>query len=167
MVLTRSELISSLQTEVRILLHLAGKIDRSMLDYRPTPGQRSTEELLRYLSMMGPALVRYALAEPPDVAIWTSAEQEAESRDFDSALAEIAAHSDVYAKLLGDVPDEAFRADFIDFEGKRTTLGAFLVDLVLCGCAAYRTQLFLYLKASGRHDLDSSNLWSGVDTVPA
>ena len=48
MVLTKSELIASLQNEVRILLHLASKIDRAQLDYRPTPKQRSTLELLRY-----------------------------------------------------------------------------------------------------------------------
>lgn len=47
MVLTKSELVASLQNEVRILLHLAGKVDRAKLDYRPTPGQRSTLELMR------------------------------------------------------------------------------------------------------------------------
>ena len=41
MVLTKSELIGSLKNEVRILLHLASKLDRSMLDYRPTPKQRT------------------------------------------------------------------------------------------------------------------------------
>jgi len=35
MVLTKSELIASLKHEVHILLHLAGKLDRSMLDYPP------------------------------------------------------------------------------------------------------------------------------------
>src|SRR5262252_6655338 len=44
--------------EGRILLHLAGKIDRKQLDYRPTPKQRSTIELLRYLVVMGPMIVR-------------------------------------------------------------------------------------------------------------
>lgn len=47
MVLTKSELIALLQKEVRLLLHLTTKIDPSMLDYRPTPKQRSTLELLR------------------------------------------------------------------------------------------------------------------------
>ena len=60
MVLTKNELIESLQHEVRVLLHLASKIDRSMLDYRPTPKQRSTLELLKYLSLMGPGLVEAA-----------------------------------------------------------------------------------------------------------
>ena len=58
MVLRKSELIALLQSETRILLHLAGKIDRSRLDYRPTPKQRRTIELLRYLSVMGPAFVQ-------------------------------------------------------------------------------------------------------------
>ena len=60
MVLTAPELLASLETEVRILRHLAGKADRAKLEYRPTPGQRSTIELLRYLTYMGPALLRVA-----------------------------------------------------------------------------------------------------------
>ena len=73
MVLTKPELIGSLQHEVHILLHLASKIDRAQLDYRPTPKQRSTIELLKYLSVMGPALVQFILAETPDPAVWTTA----------------------------------------------------------------------------------------------
>ena len=52
--------------------------------------------------------------------------------------------------------------------GNKTTRGAFLVNLVLCGYAAYRTQLFVYLKACGRDELGTMNLWAGVDApVPA
>ena len=61
MVLTKDELIGSLQNEVRILQHLCTKIEPSMVDYRPTPKQRSTLELLRYLTNMGPALVEGAI----------------------------------------------------------------------------------------------------------
>lgn len=35
MVLTKAELNASLKYEVNILLHLASKIDRAQLDYRP------------------------------------------------------------------------------------------------------------------------------------
>ena len=75
MVLTKDELIGSLQNEIRILLHLASKIEPQMLDYRPTPKQRSSIELLRYLSMMGPALVEASKAGTFDPAAWTAAEQ--------------------------------------------------------------------------------------------
>ncbi len=42
-----------------------------------------------------------------------------------------------------------------------------MVNLVLCSCAAYRTQLFLYLKACGREELGTMNLWAGVDQPAA
>ena len=37
MVMTKPELLASLENETRILLHLASKIDHAQLDYRPTP----------------------------------------------------------------------------------------------------------------------------------
>ena len=100
MVLTKSELIGSLENEVRILLHLSSKIDRSMLDYRPTPKQRSIFELLRYLSLMGPMLVKFAKSGAFDPAVWTVEERAAAARDFDQTLAVIAGQSDLYASLL-------------------------------------------------------------------
>ena len=162
MVMTKPELVASLQNELRILLHLAGKIDPAALDYRPTPKQRSTIELLRYLTMMGPALVRAAKAGTFDQAGWTAAEQAAASQTFGEAVAAIAAQADAYAALLADVSDADLRAE-IDMWGEKTSRGAFLVNMVLCGCAAYRTQLFLYLKACGREELSTWNLWAGVD----
>jgi hypothetical protein len=162
MVLTKSELIASLQNEVRILLHLASKIDRAKLDYRPTPKQRSTLELLQYLTMMGPAIVQSAKAGTFDMAAWTAAEQAAAARDFDQTLAAIAAQTNAYATLLADLSDADLRAEIAPF-GDKTTRGAFIVTWVLCGCAAYRTQLFLYLKACGRDELGTMNLWAGVD----
>lgn len=163
MVLTKAELIASLQNEVRILLHLAGKIDPAKLDYRPTPKQRSTVDLLKYLSMMGPALVRAAKTGTFDEAAWTEEEKAAAARSFDETLKAIAAQSDGYASLLADVSDADLRGEVDPFGMGKTSRGAFIVNMVLCGCAAYRTQLFLYLKACGREELSTMNLWGGVD----
>jgi hypothetical protein len=162
MVLTKSELIASLQYEVRILLHLASKIDRATLDYRPAPKQRSTIELLKYLSVMGPAFVQAAKGGF-DATAWAAATQAAEARDFDQTLVAIAAHKDAYATLLADLSDGDLRGEIDGLDGSKITRGAFLVNLVLCGCAAYRTQLFLYLKACGREELSTMDLWAGVD----
>jgi hypothetical protein len=106
MVLTKSELIASLPNEVRIQLHLVGKVDGAMLDYRPTAKQRNAS-------------------------------------------------------------DADFRSEIPSMGGGTTSRGAMLVELLLCGSAAYRTQLFLYLKAGGREELSTTNLWAGVDTPAA
>jgi hypothetical protein len=162
MVLTKSELVASLQDEVRILVHLADKVDPATLDYRPTPKQRSMGELLQYLSMMGPALVRAAKAGAFDPAAWTVEEKAAQQRDVGRTRAAILAQSDEYALLLSDLSDADLRAE-IEMFGTKTSRGSFLVNSVLCGCAAYRMQLFLYLKASGREELNTMNLWAGLD----
>jgi len=162
MVLTKSELVTSLQDEVRILLHLASKVDRSQLDYRPTPKQRSTMELLRYLSMMGPTIVRYTMTGSQDPKLRADAAKAADARDFDETLAAIAAQHGEYAELFNGVSDAEFRVE-IDSMGKKISRGSILVNLVLSGCAAYRTQLFLYLKACGREELTTMNLWAGID----
>ena len=166
MVLVKSELIAQLQKEIDILLHLASKIDRSKIDYRPTAKQRSTIELLRYLSIMGPQLVKAAKTQW-DVEAWQAANKAAEARDFDQTLAVIAGQKDVYAKELAGWTDADFRSEMAGFDGSKLSRGLFLVNLVLGGHVAYRTQLFCYLKACGREELGTVNLWMGVDPPPA
>ena len=167
MVLTQPELIGSLQNEVRILLHLTTKVDRGKLDYRPTPKQRSTLELLQYLTIMGPALIRAVKGGSFDVEAWTAAEKAAAARDFDATVAALAAQKDEYAALLGDWTDADFRGD-VEMFGTKSSRGNFLVNMVLSGCAAYRTQLFCYLKSCGRDELNTMNLWAGMDApMPA
>jgi len=65
--------------------------------------------------------------------------------------------------LLADVSDADLRAEVTGFDGSKTSRGALIINLALSGCAAYRMQLFLYLKACGREELGTMNLWTGVD----
>jgi hypothetical protein len=165
--LTKDEVIAQLQKEVRILLHLASKIDRRTLDYRPTPKQRTTIELLRYLVNMGPQLLKAIKSGAFDVEGWQAATAKANAADFDQVLSMIRAQEAEYADLLASWTEADFRGK-IEMFGRSDTRGAFLLELVLNGCAAYRTQLFCYLKACGREELGTSNLWQGVDAaVPA
>src|SRR5271165_1451310 len=109
MVLTKEELISALRNEVRILVHLAGKVDRSKLDYRPTPTQRSTLELLQYMAIMGPTLLAVLKTGRFDretlSKTWTPAEAASKAMDFDQAVAAIQKQSTDYPRLLSDWTD--------------------------------------------------------------
>ena len=169
MILTRSELIETLQQEVRILVHLAGKVEPSMLDYRPTPKQRSTLELLQYMAIMGPTqltVIEHGVFDRPTLsATWSPAEAEAQKLSFDQAITAIGQQSDEYARRLGGWTDADFRKE-VDMFGRKSSRGLLVITLVLNGHAAYRTQLFLYLKACGREELSTMNLWAGAD-MPA
>ena len=98
---TKAELIASLQNEVRILLHLAGKVDAKSVDYRPTPKQRSTIEWLRYLTLMGPGLTLGAKTGAFDGAAWGAAQAKADAMNLEQVVAEIAKQPEFFAKEIG------------------------------------------------------------------
>lgn len=168
MVLTRDELLSSLRSEVRILLHLASKVDPAKLDYRPAPKQRSTLELLQYLAIMGPIHARGVHAGKFDMGAWVTAwrtgEASAKTMTLAATVEAIGKHPALFEELFGSASDEDMRAE-IEMFGRKASRGSMIVSLVLCHYVAYRMQLFLYLKASGREELNTLNLWVGADSI--
>ena len=168
MVLTKDELISALQNEVRILLHLASKVDPAKLDYRPTPKQRSMLELLQYMVIVGPIHVRSIKAGSFDLDawrnMWRAEESVAKAMNLEEVKAAIGKQPALFAELLGSCSDADLRAE-IEMFGRKASRGATLVNLVLCHYVAYRMQLFLYLKGCGREELSTLNLWAGVDAA--
>ena len=165
MVLTKPELIATLRKENGILLNLACKLDIMQLDYRPTAKQRSAIELLRYLTVMGPALIEFAKTGTFDREAWKSQIEASEQRNFDETIAVLQKQPEVYERLLADMTDADFRAEITGFDGNKVSAGSFIVSLVVGGHAAYRTQLFLYLKSCGHEQLGTTNLWRGADAM--
>ena len=168
MVLTKDELIASLQNEVRVLLHLVLKVDPTKLDYRPTPKQRSTRELLQYLTLFAPIHLRGAMASTFDMDAWRTAwntgEAAAKEMNLEELKDSIGKEPALFTEVLGSCSDADLRSE-VEMFGRKASRGSWLVSLLLCHYAAYRMQLFLYLKASGREELNTMNLWVGVDAA--
>ncbi|HMD40604.1 MAG TPA: hypothetical protein VKH15_15070 [Candidatus Acidoferrum sp.] len=166
MVLTKDELIAALQNEVHILLHLISKVDPAKLDYRPTPKQRSLMELLQYLVIMGPIhanVIKSGVFDMPSWrSTWRTQEVAAAAMSLEEVKEAIGKQSSLFAELVGSCSDVELRAEFEMF-GSKASRGLWFVRLVLCHYPAYRMQLFLYLKACGREELSTMNLWAGMD----
>jgi hypothetical protein len=135
-----------------------------MIDYRPTLKQRSTIELLRYLTMMGPVLVPSIKGGAFLVEMWGAMEAEAATLDLAGIIARFEAMGELYETLIGAFTEAELREE-IDLFGSRSSRGSMLVNWVLSGHAAYRTQLFCYLKSCGREELGTMNLWAGMDAA--
>ena len=165
MVLAKDELIGLLTHEVNVLRHLITKIDASSVDFRPTEKQRSSIELVRYLVLQGPAIVQWIKAGAADFAAWGAAQAQMASMDLAALDAQLADQAAWYAEHVGAMTEDELRG-VIQLFGPPATRGAHLVSMVLANYAAYRTQLFVYLKLCGRTELTTSNLWGGMDTPP-
>lgn len=166
MILTKEETIAALQNEVRLVLHLLSKTEPSMLDYRPSPKQRSLLELARYFVVMAPTQLRFVAAGnftmEAWIAAWRPAEAAASGLNLEQVKAALAKQPALFAEMLGAVPDADFRKE-IEMFGNKATRGMWVIRLPLTHYAAYRMQLFLYLKACGLDQLNTLNLWAGID----
>jgi hypothetical protein len=162
MVLSKDDLIECLDHELRILLHLCTKVEPAMLDYRPTPKQRTTLELLRYLTFMGPVIVPSIRAGHFLMDDWTKAEAHANTLDFAGVQLSLAGQAAFYRNAISAMSDDELREQ-VSLFGPPAHRGVWLANYVLAGHAAYRTQLFCYLKDCGRDELGTTNLWGGQD----
>lgn len=157
----KADFIKSLKHEAKIVKHLASVITPAQLDYRPTPAQRSTLEVLQYLSYAPLATTEYIVggswdhydamaAAGKEVSLTTAA------KVLDKQVATI-------AKRLAKLTDaKILRKSVKSWSGKKMGMGEALIELVLKTATAYRMQLFLYAKASGSAQLASSDCWQGV-----
>ena len=166
MVLTREELTFIVRDDVRVLLHLLSKVEPSMLEYRPTPKQRNLLELVRYLATFAPANLSGAFGEQFSMEGWRDNWNREQARtaemDFEALKGEIAAFPDAFEARIKELSDEQLREP-IDLFGSTASRGAWMIRLLVQHYAAYKMQLFLYLKSAGREELNTFNLWMGID----
>ena len=163
--LTREQFLDLCRNEVLIIKHLHTKVNPDNLNYRPTPGQRNTGEVLENLPCN--------LALIADCFIKSNFEgfkpvfeqiQASVKKDFSATMD---AEMDKLAALVMAIPEAEFQNKELVFPtGHKIKLGPGLVGSVYRFIVAYKMQLFLYLKAAGRTELNSSNLWMGVDPQP-
>ena len=159
--LTKTDFLSALKRETKILCHLSAQLEPRHLDFRFTPPQRSTLELLQYLTINAQAGVGYYMTGSWDH--WDALEAGAKQIDLASFPAALKAQERAVARLLAPVGDRAWTTRKVKaMNGKGTlVLGEALFSTTLTMCIGYRMQLFLQAKAAGLAGLASSDLWFG------
>ena len=96
---------------------------------------------------------------------WRTEEAAAKERNLEEIQDAIGKQPALFAELVGPLTGDDLRAEMEMF-GSKATRGSWLVWMVLCHYVAYRMQLFLYLKACGREELSTLDLWAGIDAMP-
>jgi hypothetical protein len=153
-------LAEGLAKDFRISQHLFGKIPAELYDWRPSPGQRSVAELLKYLSVCVIGGLRGFVEPGTDWRAHYAAKSAAlKPEDFPAAMAEQAAE---IAALLENLTAEQLAVSQTMPWGESVSLGEALCGGAVRRLPAYNMQLFLYLKQNGIQ-LSTPNLWHGRD----
>ncbi len=163
---TPQAFLDSCAHETRVIVHLASKVSPDAYGWRPTPKQRSVHELLGYLTTCAIVPARAMVTGTWDDFETVGRQEKAVTpASFPWAMGR---QLEALTALVRPIPEREFlEKDATLPWGAKAKLGPALVDTVLKALVAYRMQLFLYAKASGRHDLGPANCWIGVDGPPS
>lgn len=160
--ITRDDFIDSVAHEVAVCKHLFTKVPLESLDFRPTPGQRSLRELLLYIPAMLSLATEFLITGNREVfgqKNKTLMARNAEDfpRLIDEGLAD-------FKRQIEAIPEEDFQGREVAMPtGQVLKLGPALLNFTHKFAAAYKLQLFLYLKQLGRSELNTANAWAGRD----
>lgn len=159
--ITKQQYIDSITFELGVIRHLATKIDAAHLDFKPTEKQRSTHELMTYMStIFGGAVDMIKAAGDRSVyKAWTDKTPAVTLANFDELMK-------IQEKHIQDVVSamtEEDLAEKVTIYGNERTRAEHLLNGPLKWAAAYKMQLFMNLKMSGAEHLNTMNLWAGMD----
>ncbi len=160
--INKDQIAASMMFECDVAKHVYTKLTPESYDYKPTPGQRNTLELLRYLSICGIAGIQ-SLYQSNWKAFSTYAER-ASTMTADGFPAAM----DLQKKEIKEFFDSITERDLETRDallpiGGTQLLGLAILDLPFKWLPAYKLQLFLYAKATGTHEINTANAWMGMD----
>lgn len=163
--ITKSDLLDSMLHECTVAQHLYSKLRPESLEYRPSPTQRSTAELLQYLSVIGIAGTT-CMAER-DWKRFAPFSERAKAMTSDGFVEAMDRQKAELIDLFKGLTEERLATQEAPIPGGGVQpLAVALMNGPIKWLTAYKLQLFLYAKASGVHEIGTPNAWRGVD-VPS
>ncbi|MCK6438743.1 MAG: DinB family protein [Planctomycetes bacterium] len=162
--LTKDDLLNSMIHECNVIKHLAAKVPSGRLDWRPTPGQRSILETLRYLSFCAAGAVHMLIEGNWDW--YQKAGAASKTLPFDSIERAMDDQIAELRKLFESIPHKDFVEKQVTLpDGSVVSLGRGILDSAHKWLTGYKMQLFLFEKEAGNDKIGTWNCWRGKDKV--
>lgn len=163
--ISKNTLEKSILHECTVCKHLHGKFTAAGFEYRPTPEQRSTLELLRYLAVVGIATMKSM--DAGDWGPWKQYSASVAQMTADEFPAAMDRQMEEIRAMFAGITQEEMETRIVRMPwGEEVPFDLAMMESLLKWFTGYKMQLFLYAKATGAADLSTPNCWMGID-VPA
>ena len=160
--ITKEQFMGSLSKEFSIIKHLAEKITPEQMSFKPTDAQRTTGELMHYLSYVFVAAVETIVSG--DKNVYKKYSEETPQPTIENFASMIDKEEARIRELVMPLTEEQLDEE-VDMWSKQTR-AMHLFNGPLKWSVAYKMQLFLYIKQSGTPNIGTMNLWAGMDQPP-
>lgn len=160
---TKKQLLAHITNEFRILKHLWTKITTEQhLGHKFTDAQRSVRDLMVYLGYSFWKQLQLVVRGEQDMSVFADMGTITENFDPTTWSSVLDTECNEVVQAIEWLDDDALATEVSIFSQTKTRAER-LIALFVANLAAYKMQLFLQLKHAGQADLNSMNLWGGVD----
>ena len=159
--LNQEQALKLIEKEINLIIQLSKNIDENLLSYRPKESMRSTQELLTYLQNCAYGMLAY----------WTQSDKS--MKDF---FTEMRANTPIIdltnfeermnlqktnlQNAFATISKEDWQNKIVAYPwGEEAPLGEALIHTGLKWLAAYKYQLFMYIKIGSDNVLSTPDAW--------
>ena len=162
----KQHLLNSIEKEINICRRLYTKIPPDQMNFRPKEGVRSTLEILQYLCIIGSAMLSYWLKkDDTDFNTFfgnaSGAAKAIQYEHFSELMDEqMATIKDLFNQIS---EEDLFHKEITYPWGGKAPLGEGIIGTSIKFLAAYKLQLFSYIKLSTDQKLGTADAWMLTD----
>ncbi len=159
--ITQDQAFKLIEKEIQIIRQLAKKLEPSMLDYKPKEGMRTTQELLSYLNNCAYGMIAYWMSEGSSMKdFFTQLRAETPVIDLSNFDDRMALQRDNIQKIFAQIKAEDWQHKIVTYPwGEKAPLGEAIIHTSIKWLAAYKYQLFMYMKMGSDLALTTPDAW--------
>ncbi len=159
----KQALLQNLQREIFLLKQLAPFIEERDLDFRPSEKMRSTLELMQYLSGIGATMLRWFIKNDLTPEEWVKIREHRKTLTRENFKERLDQQMEDMLMYMNMISEEDMNKMEVELPSKeKMILGIAIINAPIKWLAAYRMQLFMYLKMNGRAELSTKEAWTVI-----
>jgi len=159
----KQALLQNLQREIFLLKQLAPFIEERDLEFRPAEKMRSTLELMQYLSGIGATMLRWFVKNDLTPEEWVKIREHRKTLTRENFKERLDQQMEDILMYMNMISEEDLNKMEVELPNKeKMMLGIAIINAPIKWLAAYRMQLFTYLKMNGRAELSTKEAWTVI-----
>ena len=156
----KEHLIQSLEREIILLKRLALIIEEKDLDFRPHEKLRSTYELMQYLSGVSSVMLRWFIKNDLNPEAWEKIRAYRKTLTVQNFPERLNEQWEEIQNYMKSISEEDLYTKEVELPSKeKMVLGMAILNAPVKWLAAYRMELFVYLKMNGKTELSTKEAW--------
>ncbi|WP_317899939.1 hypothetical protein [Aurantibacillus circumpalustris] len=161
----KQHLLQNLQREIFLLKQLAPFIEERDLDFRPAEKMRNTIELMQYLSGIGAVMMRWFVKNDLTPEEWVKIREHRKTLTRENFKERLDQQMEEILMYMNMITEEDLNKKEVELPSKeKMVLGIAIINAPIKWLAAYRYQLFTYLKMNGRPELSTKEAWTVIQS---